>query len=399
MIPEIGHCPWVSIIPLNVMEQEKEKVILSIYRMYVLVTERAIENYVDGKFLELDAHAANNGCEVHTFNMLNLACSHKLKDECIIMIDTCKKITGWIENNIELIKVEKPIQEWKKCFEKDVMISTEMDYLIQSQLLSLIKEVKHYETKFKDRKYEEFFTRAHFLRILCKNQLLCNKEKLGEIVAEAQSRMSLGSISFMRAQLVKSIFAQEKEWVLVMKMLEDVNLLPISEEHKPVKWYSCQYYNTKALLFLLAELKVPLVIKKTMTKEMIAKEGNVLVPFNSLGTFGEFEPMEAQEIADAKPVVICQAYLPAAMSIKDWLEKVRSHGGLGNMILASASQGGQYKPIKLTLCPPDMDSEAKEEIRLQVDKTKGVESLIDVDHYYVTTWKYRNDVFKGVNNE
>jgi hypothetical protein len=403
MIREEGLlCPWISMIPLEVMEKtQNENEVLSIFRMYVKLTEEAIQIYQEGQFSELDALVGNYGCEVHAFNILALAHSEKLQAECNEMIATCKKITVWIDERHTIFNRKKwrehiPLEQFYRTLEERVQISTKMKFLVLSRLLTVTRKVQFDEAKFDEREYENFVTQSKNLRRLGKLKVQCKNDCIfNEIVSITQTFMSENSIFFMKVKLNNLILAQGTEGKLVQKMMNEENLCIFAQGKYRPKTYSCAYYNAKALLLLIAELKTPLIIKK-MT---IDGEPTELFYFKSLGVLGEFEVMTQEEVAlcDPKtPAIMCKAYLPKEMTREEWLNRVKMLG-LGKLILASASQESQYVPNKPEVFPI-RDLEACLEIQWQskvkaneLGCIRGISSNFDLDHFYCTTWGKRFD--------
>jgi hypothetical protein len=423
-IESTQNCSWISILPKEEMkklaDQNKqkevhgtEKEVQGLIQMLVALTLESIKKYKNSDYAQLDAHIGNNGCEVQAFNILTLAHSNELKTECEEMLNSCEKISKWIKNRQSskpkeriakfgsLDQVYETIQEMSK-------ISPKMMYLIQSHLLTIIKEYEHDEDKFETREYEKINTTPGKLRKVYNDIGKGNVDNvLNTIISVAQSKLSLSSILFMRAELNKLPLASGEDALLIKKMLSDENLLEYTEKRHQVytkknkdkiylpKTYSSNYYNAKALLLLLAELKSPLIIKK-MTKDK-DKPTQHFADFKPSGVFGQFEEMSPEEIEKfpaETPVIVCLAYLPDNMSKDEWLKKVASHG-LGNMILANLSHGGQYIQQKPELAIND--EEALQEIKQTKIKSKEMEciwakaSILDVDHFYCSNWGKRAD--------
>lgn len=409
-IEQTQLCPWISILPkveIQQLEKEnKENEVLSLIKMLAQVTLESIEKYKNSEYAQLDALVGNNGCEVQAFNILSLAYSAELKKECTEMKTTCQKILEWIRHRQSIQNPKKreaecgPLDQVYTKIQGMSSISPEMMYLIQSRLLTVVKDYKYDETKYDTRKYESFETKPEYLRNLIKKTTL-KDPVLNRIVSVVQSEMSLSSILFMRAKLDQLAIANEKEGRLVKKMMSLVCTYTEDDIYPP-KRYSCGYYNAKAVLLLLAELKAPLIVKK-LTK-MGAKLKHFA--FKCSGEFGQFKEMsktEKKQCAAETPVIVCLAYLPEICD-EEWLKKVREYG-LGNMILANISKGSQYVPEKKKVFPI-REEEALEEIAQAKVNAKKVEcvwmkaSILDVDHFYCSSWGKRkvNVGDKGADN-
>lgn len=397
--------PWISILPQDEMKKlKKENEILSLITMLMNVTLDTIALYKKNAYAHLDALVGNYGCEVHAFNILALAHSKDLEEECLTMQTTCEEIQRLIRKRRALSNTTKETSpfEFYIQLQEESKLSQRMMYLIQSRLLTLTKTFKHDATQYDQRDYERLITVPNKLRKMCK--LGVQDSVLNAIVSAAQTNMSHSSILFMRETLHKLIIANGDEGLLLKKMMSDENIFsyaPGSEfgkgckdNSKGCKTYSCSYYNTKAVLMLLAELHAPLIIKK-MTK---IGEPVKHFAFKSCGEFGKFELMTQEEIADCTPktpVIVCVAYLPDGMSDKEWLSKVEEYG-LGNMILANASQESQYVPHHPDLFPVK-EPEAAEEIKFQSEvKAQEIEcvrmkGIFDLDHFYCSSWEHRGE--------
>lgn len=404
MIEQAHMCPWVSILPQDQFQKlNREKEVIALIRLLVTVTLQAITHYEDGTFAHLDALVGNYGCEVHTFNLLALAHSPELREECRTMKLTCRSITQWITNRqavlspIEKARLYGRLDQVYTRLESESMISLKMKYLILSRLLTVTKEFDYDITRFADREYENLRTETIRLRRIC--QPLCIQDLvLKTIVATAQTCMSQSSIVLLRAQFEQMALANSVEGLLVKKMMSEDNLYILKQDHtrrgkmnlECTKTYSCSYYNTKAVLLLLAELQAPFTIKK-MTKVGEHLEPTKVFDFRAtteIGTFVEIDHCEPNTLA-----MVCLAYLPD-VSDQEWLHKVRTYG-LGNMILAAASQGSQYVPKTAEDKYPIRERDAQQEINEQRERAKAVEcvwkdkSIFDLDHFYCTPWRLR----------
>lgn len=397
-------CPWVSILPHSeIKELKKESEVIPLIQLLVKVTLEAVTFYENGEYWQLDALVGNYGCEVHAFNILAFAHSEELKEECKTMPSLCQKIT-------QCILTRKLLKNHEKCdlyqFYEELqgisIISQKMKYLVQSRLLTITKKVLYDAKKFDSREYEGFITVSNNLRKGIK--LAVQDTVLNEIVSIAQSNMSLSSIHFMRVELDKLIIANGEEGSLVKMMTQPENLCTYTpamtplqaygkaKKNKGTKTFSCCYYNTKAVLMLLAELKAPLIIKK-MTKEGEAVQYFAFKPCGGLWQFEEMSHAEIDSYLPGAPVIVCVAYLPDQMSNEEWLIKVREYG-LGNMIMANASQESQYIPKMPEVFPIPL-AEAEVEINFQSNvKAQALEcvrmkrSILDLDHFYCSCWQH-----------
>lgn len=376
---ESKKLPWISVLP------KEKKQNFALLKMLLAVSDEAIKHFEKGEYKELDALVGNYGCEVHAFNILSLSHSMTLKQECLEMVETSKSIHQWVASQHDF-----PKKEFEKIIQEKV-ISEEMLYLIQSRLLTITKEVTYDGTKHKTRDCEKL--RTVYRKLKSFDESLSNNI-LDKTVNIAQQNMSKLSIAFAAAKLEELKVAAEKDEEVVKRMMHETNLRTYpskefktkSSSDKYPKTYSCGYYNTKALLLLIAELKSPLIIKQ-MIEMPVPKTFAV---FKSNGKFGEFDVMtDPIECPPWSPVIVCTTYLPDDVDKEKWLETV-AHHGLGNMILADASQENHYihglSDIKVS------DSEAEQEILEQViragkigcDRTNN--PLLQIDHFYCSTW-------------
>ncbi len=382
---------WISIIPHEVIKKTQEKQFVSLVTMLAKVSLEAIQLYENLQLGHLDALVGNYGCEVHAFNMLSLAHPRELEEECKSLKSTCHRIEEWLRQSQSINEVWIFDQAYTKL-EAMARISPGMMYLIKSRMLTITKEFKHDAAKFDTREYEDLNTKQNKLRNLIQDPgLSISKAQAKKIVSIAQSSMSESSIQLMRAKLEQLMVANGKEDTVLRAMMLPENLCPPSQDNGK-KTYSCAYYNTKALLMLLATLKASLIVKK-MTK---MNEPVQHFDFKSCGEFGKFQEMTTDEIKkypDKDPVIVCQAYIPDKISRSEWLRKVNEYG-LGNMILAGAAQGDQYVPRKPEFFPIPL-TEAADEIKYQSEvKARELECLwmngiFDLEHFYCSSWKDR----------
>lgn len=390
--------PWVSILPPTSMKQlKKESDMLSLIKMLVKVTLESIEIFESTRFIHLDALVGNYGCETHAFNMLSLTQCTELPAECQAVKESCQKITQCIHERqaIKNNKMRVPLDQFYQQIEGMSLISVKMKYLVQSRLLTITKTAIYDEAKYATRDYEALRTTPDNIRKAIK--LSIGAPLLNEIVSLAQAQMSMSSIQFMRSRLNELIIAQDGEGQLVRQMLAPENIctyspyvsVTLSKKIYP-KMYSCCYYNTKALLLLLAESGAPLVVKK-MTK---IEEPPEYHAFHSCHAFGQFQLVTMEEVL-ATPVIVCTAYFPDHISSEEWLAKVKDYG-LGNLILASAAQGSQYVPGESDRFPIPV-ADAKAEISMQAEvKAKAFEcimmqnSIFDLDHFYCSSFEMIN---------
>lgn len=360
-------CPWVSIIPQDVMQNiTKEDQVIALVKLFVKVTQQTLDICEKGQFADLDALVGNYGCETHTFNLLSAVNSKEIQEECKTLRETCKKIMECIENR-RLIKGKKNLNAFKSEIFNMCSISERMKYLIQSRLLTITKTTSYDVTKYGTAGYEILKTVPSNLAKISK---LGSKTEnlLNTIVPLTQSCMSESSIIFMRKRLNELLIAQGDEGQLVKDMMSENNICRYAS-----KAYSCCYYNSKALLMLMAELKSPLIIKK------MGKIGDPVEThaFKSTGALGQFEQLSQKEIDNypsSTPAVVCAAYLP-----NDWLERVQKYG-LGYFILATGAEGPQYVPSQKNLFPIPL-KEAELEISNQIKNAQGLDDIC-IDHFY-----------------
>lgn len=359
-------CPWVSVFPPNAIQNLKEEhQVIALTKLLVKVTLEAIDIYENGQFSQLDALVGNYGCETHTFNILSL----ELKEECQSLRVTCSKIMECIEGRRLIRGKLRKLPAFKTELETMCLISERMKYLIQSRLLTITKTTSYDDSKYAEREYEILKTDASKLAKGLNPKV---EKQLKTIVSLVQSSMSESSIIFMRNRLNELILSEEID----RKMMAEDNICRYNS-----KAFSCCYYNTKALLHLIAELKTPVIVKK-MTK---INEPEQFHAFKSTGVFGQFELM-TEDCPPNTPVVTCVAYLPDHLSREEWLKKVQQYG-LGNLILATGAQGPQYVPGRPHHFQIPL-KEAEGEIADQIAKAKEMEcvfmdnSIIDVDHFY-----------------
>ncbi len=336
---QIQKTPWVSILPQSEMQTIKnENDVLSLVKLLLKVSQEAIECYESGKYKSLDALVGNYGCEVHAFNICCLAHSTELKEECKTMIDTCGKIQKLIDdrqsiqNQIIEAELSGPPNKIYETIQKMSEISEEMMYLIRSRILTITKvDYPNGSQKSVPERLRESMELAKEFNPVIKR-----------IVNIAQSKLSHESILLMAKKLEKLELVEGNDGKIIKRMMSSDNLCvypPVSglssfkksaKQKKIVsKTYSCSYYNAKALLYLIAELKVPLIIKNMK----MTNEPEQLFAFQSNGKFREFEKLSEIEIAGCKsenPVIICVIKIKK----EEWLQKANSYG-LGNMILAN----------------------------------------------------------------
>jgi hypothetical protein len=358
----IQTSPWVSVLPtVEIQNLKKEQEVISLVKLLVKVTQQAIDSYENGQFSNLDALVGNYGCETHAFNVLSLASSEEIKEECKDLRATCDKIWKYVEGR-EAIKAKlRKLADFQSEIQEICSISERMKYLIQSRLLTITKMTQYDERGYPTQDITQYTHLAKGVNV--------NVQKLLKPIGELAKRsMSENSIVFMRKRLGELGIAQGEE--VVQKMMAEENI-----HWHDSKAHSCCYYNTKALLLLLAELKAPLIIKKMTKKEQPSQ----FYVFRSTGEFGKFELMT--DICHPNtPVVTCAAFLPDDLSPEEWLEKVH-HYGLGNLILAGGAEGPKYFPKEIDGLKIPL-KEAEEEILFQRDKGKEMEGVLKLEHFY-----------------
>lgn len=364
-------CPWVSVFPSNEIQNlQEEHQVVALTKLLVRITLEAIDIYERGEFSKLDALVGNYGCESHTFNILSL----ELTDECQSLRATCAKIMECMEGRRFIKGKARNLEGFKTQLETMCSISERMKYLIQSRLLTITKTTSYDDSKFATREYEVLKTDCSKLARGLNPKV---EQLLKPIVSLVQINMSESSILFMRNRLNELALSDE----LLLKMMAEDNICRYNS-----KAFSCCYYNTKALLHLIAEMKAPLIVKK-MTK---VNEPALEFAFKSTGVFGQFELM-TEDCPPNTPSVTCVGYFPDDLSPEEWLEKVHQYG-LGNLILASGAQGPMYVPSRQNYFPIPL-KEAEEEILGQIEKAKELEcvfmdhSIFDVDHFYCSGGK------------
>lgn len=338
--------PWVSILAQENIGQADEKPQLLLIKMLAKVSLEAINFYNTGAYKELDALIGNSGCETHAFNMLCLAHSEELQAEIKVMQGKCQSI---LDKTVEKIRNKRIISDPQFSEEvQQVVVSEKMVYLIQARLLTITKK--------------DEVTDANMIVSKIGRDLHGIVKVINKIVVAAQVHMSELSIALMAAKLDEISLADR----LVKVMLSEVNLRLFTANKK---FYSCCFYNTKAVLLLAAKLKTPLVFKR------MAKEVNELktLIFKPTEMVGKFEVVGAVE--PRAPVIVCDVELP---DNDRWIDNVEK---LEEMILIDASKVDQYvrnhPEIEVT------EPEAIEEIQSAKEKT----APFHIDHFYCTTWE------------
>ncbi len=346
--------PLVSILPelgsLKLTDDQQ----LSLIEMLVKITEETFFFYEKGLFKELDALIGNNGCETHAFNVLSLAHSEELKEECTKMVKTCERIKRCVS------KEKKKINEQMK----EITLSKEMLYLIQSRLLTITKiEVMDGEDKTKSISLQSKMN-VSAIKLFKPEKL---SGTLKKIVETAQSRMSELSIALMTAKLET---LRGNDGIIKRMIGKEENLYRhSSKKDVPSKLYSCSYYNTKALLLLAIELKTPLLIKAIPEKG----QNEQIYIFKPTEEFGKFEVIDELEVGAV--VIVCVAKL---QEDDGWLKQKDMF--LDFVLADAATQASQFIPSH-----PEMkvkDDEAQDEIQ----KAKVNNPPFHFLHFYCETW-------------
>lgn len=381
LMNQIQNSPWVSILPEEEFDKLNRNQMLALISMLAQVTLQAIESYQTGMYGTIDALIGNWGCETHAFNILSLSHSNELRDECNGMRSACARIMDWVSNN------PFPLNEIYTRVKQMYEISHEMSYLIQSRILTISKVSILNEAKFGTSLYETQKTvPSELMRAFGLKEHGVKYPVLHPILSIMQSKMSEISIIYMTLKLNQLGTVDQHNGEVVKRMSRDS-----AHKHGTYfpKTYSCCYYNAKALLLLIAELRTPLVIKRVSRPG----EPKILFLFKPKLEFGQFEVMSEDEIRSDTPLIVCASFLSESMPLEVWLRKVLRYG-LGNMILSYSAQGDQFVPENENYIVTDQ--EALVEMAAQKEKAERIEcvlnrGIISLDHFYCSTWRELNE--------
>lgn len=377
---------WAYFLNHEEFKGVKEHQGIALAKMLLAITVDAFQSYQKSEYQKFDAHIGNYGCEVQAFNVLYLAHSEKLQNGYGAMAATTEKIQKMV-NAQQDPEQRIPFDQWKESL-LGVKISKQMQYLIQSRLLTITKEPVYDPAKFDSRQYEKLKTVTTNLRSYSES---VTRTLMDHMVFIAQQKMSELSISFIGAKLEELSASFGEEGGLVRKMMRKENLHtpPIDKKSNVSKYpktFSCGYFNTKALLLLVENLNTPLIIKKLVRSSEIPE---TFAAFMQKGTSGAFEEIRLDELTPGMPVMVCTAYLPDNIGRQEWSENVAKHG-LKAMLLADASQEDHYVHGDGKLVVQDKVAFAEiaswAERAKDLDCDRAIGSLLHIDHFYCSAW-------------
>lgn len=347
---------WAAFFMRNQPGSEKD--LKEMTELMLTVTEQALHLFETGDFFQLDALVGNSGCEVHTSNVLSLAKSQEMRQECAHLREAIRKIRG-LKQNIS--------REFFQTHVASVLITERMGYLIQSRLLTLIKNVAYDEQGYRIKDKTVYTPLKKFL----------SSKKSHDLVQMARKALSASSIQFLRAELNKLACEEEKRPIL--EMFEERNLSVWFE-----KTYSSCLYNTKALLLLSSG--TPIFVRRLTRKG----EDPCLMLFAQRVAGSPYVALTEKEIRlrnPLEPVIVCEAFFSPELGkvgIKSRLEH-----GLANILLATATQDLQYHIEKREVSDPIASREVEHykamarEYGLALEK--GSEPFFVVEHFFCNT--------------
>lgn len=337
-----------------------EKKVAGLGQLIAACAIEAINLLEKGNLLHLDAHAANYGCETHSFRLLHLAKSRDLMLECAALRPKCEEILRAINNPSTQ---SMPLREMVA----KLAVTPEMGYLLQARVLTITKKM------YVSEGYETEKTAPAQLRTLAST---LNKHCVSEIVSFTQEMLSKSAIDFLGAQVPRftSVGGEEKQ--LLGTMFQKANLVLYSgrKEDRRLKTFSCSFYNVKAVLLHLNEARTPVIVKP------LNKAGEKPSPgllFRSSG--GRLLSCQ-EELKPLEPVIVCEGI--TSLKLSELAEKI-SHYGLENILLANAALGEQYVPGHAEF--PVREEQAKAEIGSWRGIAGEMQKLFNFVHMYCNT--------------
>lgn len=373
-------CSWVSLFFPENNRLSKEKKLIGMVQLLCNLTKETIDCLNRREFHLFDAYIGNNGCEAHTFRLLHAVQSltynsRELETRSLYILDYLEDLEK--NKKVKQIVFKELFKFYQNHVEK-AQIPDSLGYLIQSRLLTVIKEMTRDRQGYENEKKNE--------NLVLKYSPRMDPQEISKIVSFVRQKMSEISIKFMGDNLDTLYTLQKREIQLLKTMFKTENLFwsitsSRGKNRVKSKLYSCAFYNIKALIANLAEKQLLLIFKR-MTK---VGEDSQPILYRANQTGGIFEPLSPESFSPSECVVVCEAFVKEGLDNNQLKLLIHEQGFLKICLASAAEEKSQYVPKRPELCQVKVQ-EAIEEI--QSYKNLRISELCNIAHFSISTLGY-----------